>query len=111
LGWQTFQGSNEDLGCFFVADNAFEQISTFPAVSELGKIEDGFDLLGSEVSLDDQPRDMERCIELWMRGMQGTRELKSERRFAEARNVLQMMFVAWPGEQRIKELRDLAVHW
>jgi len=103
--------THHNLGSYRKAIDSFEQIPTFPAVSELGKIEAIFDLLGSEVSRDDTPRDMEKCIELWTQGIKGTKELKSERRLTEARNVLSLMFVAWPGEPRVKELRDLASHW
>jgi transcriptional regulator with XRE-family HTH domain len=103
--------THHNLGSYKKAIDSFEQIPALPAVSELGKVEATFDLLGSEVSRDDQPRDRDRCVELFIQGIKGTKELRSERRFAEARNVLQLMFVAWPGEPRVRELRDLAVHW
>ena len=99
------------LGRYQAATESLERIHTLTDVSAVGKIEVLFDQTEVEVSRDDKPRDMDRAIELWTTAMHGARELKSEQRYNEARNTLQLMFVAWPGEPRVKELRDLAVHW
>jgi transcriptional regulator with XRE-family HTH domain len=64
-----------------------------------------------EVSRSDQPRDMEKCISLWTQGIMGATTLKSNRQFNETVQVYNTMCAVWPAEKRIKELRDLIVHW
>jgi len=56
-------------------------------------------------------RDMEQVIAFWKAGMQGAIGLQSQQRFEEACTTYEVMEGVWPGEQRIKELRDLVVHW
>jgi len=38
----------------------------------------------TEVNRDDQPRDMQRCIDAWVKGIKGAKELKSQKRIDEA---------------------------
>lgn len=64
-----------------------------------------------EVSRDDKPRDMEQCLDLWMKGIDGTKTLQSKQRFNEALIAHAAMCAAWPGEKRIKDLREYVVHW
>lgn len=54
---------------------------------------------------------MEQCIDLWKKGIEGAKVLQSNQRFNEALVAHAAMSAAWPGERRIKELRDLIVHW
>jgi transcriptional regulator with XRE-family HTH domain/tetratricopeptide (TPR) repeat protein len=68
-----------------------------------------FDMVMVEVSRDDQARDMQFCIDTWMKGMQGAKILQSKLRFSEAVQAYQAMRAAWPGESRIRELRDLII--
>jgi transcriptional regulator with XRE-family HTH domain len=56
-------------------------------------------------------KDMEHTVTTWIAAMQGATALRSEQRWLEAMENYNMMQVAWPGERRIEELRDLAVHW
>ncbi len=65
----------------------------------------------AEVSRDDQPRDMERCVECWKKGLEGAKILQSTLLLGQALQAYQAMCAAWPGERRIKELRDLIIHW
>jgi transcriptional regulator with XRE-family HTH domain len=63
----------------------------------------------TEVSRDDPGRDMERCIAYWLNGIEGAKSIQSKQRFGEAVQAYQAMRAAWPGEARIKELRDLII--
>jgi hypothetical protein len=103
------------LGLYSEASAAFAKVheqhahdTTISATCFVATLTDG---AMAEVSRDDQPRDMERCIDLWTRGMEGARTLQSTLRFNESIRVYTAMRAAWPGEARIKELRDLIVHW
>lgn len=62
-------------------------------------------------SLKAKNRDMEKTIHVWTAGIEGARALQSEQRFSEAVTIYELMDVVWPGEERIKGLRDLIVHW
>jgi transcriptional regulator with XRE-family HTH domain/tetratricopeptide (TPR) repeat protein len=65
----------------------------------------------AEVSRSDKPRDMEFCIDHWTQGIEEAKTLQSNQRFNEAIHMHTVMSAIWPGEKRIKELRDLIVHW
>ena len=56
-------------------------------------------------------KDMEHIISTWIAAMQGATTLRSEQRWQEAMENYSIMQALWPGERRIEELRDLAVHW
>jgi len=56
-------------------------------------------------------RDMEQVIASWKAALQGAITLQSQQRFEEACTVYEVMEGVWPGEPRIRELRDLLVHW
>ena len=62
-----------------------------------------------ETSRDDQPRRMDLCIKLWTQGIKGAQELQSQQRFDDARQAFVALRAAWPGEKRVRELRDLLV--
>lgn len=62
-------------------------------------------------SLRSKDRDMEKTIHLWMAGIQGAKNIKSEQRFIESLAAYELMEVVWPDERRIIELRDCLVHW
>jgi hypothetical protein len=63
----------------------------------------------TETSRDDQPRRMDWCIELWTQGIKGAQELQSQKRFDDARQAFVALRAAWPGEKRVKELREMLV--
>ncbi len=65
----------------------------------------------TEVSRSDKPRNMEFCIDRWTQGIEGAKTLQSNQRFNEATQAYIAMRAIWPSEKRIKELRDLIVHW
>lgn len=56
-------------------------------------------------------RDRERIINSWKAGIQGAIDLQSQQRFDEACMAYEVMTGIWSGEQCIKDLRDLIVHW
>jgi len=56
-------------------------------------------------------RNMEQTVTTWVAAMQGATTLRSEQRWQEAMENYGIMQALWPGERRIEELRDLAVHW
>ena len=64
-----------------------------------------------QASLRDPQKDMEHSIRLWKEGITGARSLKSEQRFSESVTAYDTMETIWPTEQRIKDLRELTVHW
>jgi transcriptional regulator with XRE-family HTH domain len=62
-------------------------------------------------SLKRPTKDMELSIRLWTAGTKGAIALRSEQRFGEALIGYNVMEALWPGDRRIKDLRDLIVHW
>jgi transcriptional regulator with XRE-family HTH domain len=105
-------GAYLQLGFYREALDSFGQIET--RYSRNGQhqsclIEATFEQVMAETSRDDQPRSMDRCIDLWQKGVNGARELQSEQRFSEAINTYTAMRAAWPGEKRVKELREMLV--
>jgi transcriptional regulator with XRE-family HTH domain len=103
------------LGLYKEAINSLEEINTQYAqdttISLTGRINSLLNQVMAEVSRDDQPRDMEWCIDRWKRGIEGAKTVQSQRHFNEAIQAYTAMRVAWPGEMRIKDLRDHIVHW
>jgi len=65
----------------------------------------------AEVSREDQPRNMEICIDRLTQGIDGAISLQSEQWLNEVRMAFTAMRGAWPAEQRVKDLRELIVHW
>jgi transcriptional regulator with XRE-family HTH domain len=64
----------------------------------------------AEVNREDQ-RDMNKCIALWTQGITGVKAMQSNKHFSDALAAYMTMKAAWPGEKRVKELRELIVHW
>jgi tetratricopeptide (TPR) repeat protein len=62
-------------------------------------------------SLKQPTKDMELSIRLWMAGIEGAIALQSEQRLGEALEAFSIMQALWPGDKRIKALRDLVRHW
>jgi hypothetical protein len=62
-------------------------------------------------SLKTKDRDIERTIHFWVAGIEGARALQNQQRFNEALTTYELMEVVWPGDTRIKDLRDYIVHW
>jgi hypothetical protein len=54
---------------------------------------------------------MDLSLRLWKAGIQGAMNLRSEQRFGEALTAYDIMQALWPGDKRIKELRDFTRHW
>jgi hypothetical protein len=61
--------------------------------------------------LKSKERDMERILHHWTAGIEGARALKNELRFSQAVANFEAMEVAFPGEPRIKNLREHIVRW
>jgi transcriptional regulator with XRE-family HTH domain len=78
--------------------------------SEENRVEVLIDEVMTEVSRNDQPRDMQWCIDRWTQGMQGAKALQSQQRINEAIQAYTAMCAAWPGEKRLKDLREYIVH-
>lgn len=103
------------LGRYKQAVDSFAQIhdrhaddATIPLSCRVSSL---IEQMTAEVSRDDQPRDMERCIDLWVKGIEGAKTLQSTLRFNEALQAYTAMRAAWPGEQRVKALRERIIHW
>jgi transcriptional regulator with XRE-family HTH domain/tetratricopeptide (TPR) repeat protein len=103
------------LGLYQGAVDSFEQIQMDYAndmTIPLGcRIEASIEQITAEVSRDDQPRDMGKCITLWIQGIEGAKTLRSNKHFGDAVVAFTAMRAAWPGEIRIKELREHILHW
>lgn len=100
------------LGKYKEAFDSFGQVANvFYGSSEVIRVEAMINQVMAEVSRDDQPRDMEWCIDCWKEGIKGARALRSEEWFSEASQAYVTMRAVWPGEQRIKSLRDHIIHW
>lgn len=107
--------THSHLGLYAGAVDSLQQIDTRythdTAIPFSCRVEALIDQVTAEVSRDDGKRDMDRSITLWKQGMDGARTLKSDKKFSEAFQAFSMMRAAWPGEQRVKELREYVVHW
>jgi transcriptional regulator with XRE-family HTH domain/tetratricopeptide (TPR) repeat protein len=103
------------LGLHKEAIISLEQISTQYdqdiTICATARIEAFIHQVMAEVSRNDQPRDMQWCIDRWTQGIQGAKALQSQQRINEAIQGYAAMQAAWPGEKRIKDLRDYIVHW
>jgi tetratricopeptide (TPR) repeat protein len=75
------------------------------------RIRTGFlnNLVLTQLQSDD--RDIEQCISTWTEAMKSAIDLKSELRFTEATQAYKGMIVAFPREQKIKQLRPLIRRW
>ncbi|RAQ94315.1 helix-turn-helix transcriptional regulator [Thermogemmatispora tikiterensis] len=60
-----------------------------------------------EASRDDQPRRLDWCLDKWQAGLATARQLQSQQRLAEARQAYIALCAAFPGEKRLRALRDL----
>ena len=98
------------LGLHRDAIDSFAQISAIPTRSESIYVEAFIDLVMVEVSRDDQPRDMQWCIDHWVQGIQGAKALRSQQRINEAIHAYTAIRAAWPGEKQVKNLGEYIVH-
>jgi transcriptional regulator with XRE-family HTH domain len=56
-------------------------------------------------------KDKELIVPLWMAGMQGAKNLRSEQRYEEALTAYGIMEALWSDDAQIRDLRDLMGHW
>jgi transcriptional regulator with XRE-family HTH domain/tetratricopeptide (TPR) repeat protein len=56
-------------------------------------------------------KDKELIVPLWIAGMQGARNLRSEQRYEEALTAYGIMEALWSDDAQIRDLRDLVGHW
>ncbi len=77
--------------------------------SEMGRVET-INIMALS-SLKTKNRDLQQTIHFWITGIEGAKALQNEQRFNEAQTAYELMEAVWPDEIRIKELRDLLVHW
>src|SRR5581483_11732295 len=103
------------LGLYREAVDSFDQIQVDHAndmTIPLGcRVEAFIEQTAVEVSRDDQPRDMDKCMALWIQGIEGAKALQSNKKFNDALMAHTAMRAAWPSEPRIKELRAYITHW
>ncbi len=98
------------LGLHTGAIDSFTQISTIPTRSESISVEALIAQVMAEVSRDDQPRDMQWCVDCWIQGVQGAKVLQSQQRINEAIHAYTAMCIAWPGEKQVKGLREHIIY-
>ncbi|TMC23834.1 MAG: hypothetical protein E6J34_01500 [Chloroflexi bacterium] len=77
--------------------------------SEVGRINTVHILILS--MLKSQERDRDKIIHHWKEGIQGAKAAMSEGSFRKFAATYEAMEFAWPGEQRIVQLREHIVHW
>jgi transcriptional regulator with XRE-family HTH domain len=99
------------LGLYKQACDSFARVGELPGVSATTRIEALITRVMAEVQRDDSQRDMDLCIALWTEGMRGAIAMQSEQWFNDALIAYTAMSSAWPGEKRIKALRELIAHW
>jgi transcriptional regulator with XRE-family HTH domain len=63
------------------------------------------------ISLRQAKKDKDLSLRLWTEGINGAKALHSEQRYREALLAYEIMQSLWGGENDIRALRELAVHW
>ena len=91
--------------------DSFAQIHLDPSKTEIIRVECFIHQVIAEVNRADKVRDMEWCVDHWVQGIEGAKQLRSEQRFGEAITAYAAMLAVWPGEHRIKELQAYITHW
>jgi transcriptional regulator with XRE-family HTH domain len=86
-----------------------ETLSPKMSQSEMGRVETINIMALSSLKIRD--RDIERTIHFWVAGIEGAKTLQNQQRFNEALTTYEFMEMVWPGDARIKNLRDYIVHW
>jgi tetratricopeptide (TPR) repeat protein len=95
---------SQHCGQWAEAVDLCEKSLSTPNISALGRIQRRIQYTKTEVSRDDQPRDMDLCITLLTEAIIGAHELNSKRFQHEAREIYDMFRIAWPREDAIKKL-------
>jgi transcriptional regulator with XRE-family HTH domain len=78
-------------------------------VSEIGRVET-LNLMAFSAS-HAQDRDLEHTLHFWQAAAKGAKTLRSDTLFAQARTTYEHLAAVWPGEPRVRNLRDHLVHW
>jgi hypothetical protein len=86
------------------AADFFDEEMTSRNISALGKAQAKLGRTKTEVSRDDQIRDMNLCITLLTEVITGARELDSKWYIREAHETFDLLRIAWPRENAIKKL-------
>lgn len=122
---------NDEPGCHIdhgFASHVLEDGLTYAHLGMLDKAQDALNQLANKASswervrieaynsqvlalLKSPGKDLEQTVSLWSTAIRGATTLKSERRWQEAMENYSIMQAIWPGERRIEELQDLAIHW
>jgi tetratricopeptide (TPR) repeat protein len=97
------------LGLYKEALDSFAQTKHIQQ-DEVGRVEIFIDEVMTEVSRDDQPRDMMLCIDYWIQGIQKAKVLQSQQHINEAIHAYTAMCAAWPGEKQVKDLREHIIY-
>jgi hypothetical protein len=103
LHWRFKAEFHRHTGNFKAATDIFQRYRTSPT-SVLGGVQNNIEYAETEVSRDDQPRDMELCITLLTEGITEARELDSKWYIREAHAVYNLLRIAWPREEAIRNL-------
>jgi transcriptional regulator with XRE-family HTH domain len=98
------------LGLQKQALDSLAQIGTVEGRSEVIYVESLMNQVMAEISRDDQPRDIEWCIDLWIKGIEGAKMLQSRHWLNQGIQAYTALCAACPGEKRMKELREYILH-
>ena len=99
------------LGLYKEACDTFGKIGALQETSETTRVEALITQVMAELQREDKPRDMDRCIHHWEQAIQKATTIQSEQWFNASVAAHTAMRAAWPGEERIKNLRDQIKHW
>lgn len=89
-----------------------ESLTLMPQYRGLSERERVDTLLGmARASLKGDARDMEKAIHYWKAVMKGAVRLQNESMFNGAILTFEMLEIAFPNENQIRDLQDLTEHW
>ncbi len=100
---------NEAFAAFAKVVDPQTQALKLPVASERSRIETINRL--TLAALKRPQKDKELIVPLWMAGMQGAKDLRSEQRYEEALTAYGIMEALWSDDPQIRDLRDLMGHW
>ncbi len=96
--------SQQALACFV-------KIDQLPIAHETNRVASLLHQVMAEVNRGDKTHDLDFCLERWQRGIQGAIAMRSEQTLTEAIHAYTALCIAWPGEKRVKQLRESIIRW
>ena len=95
---------HQHCGLWQESVDLWEESLAAPDISALGSIQQRINYAKTEVSRDDQDRNMDLCVNLVTEAITGAKALGSQSYQQEARACYNLLHAAWPREDAIKRL-------